>query len=61
MESRPSNTLYDSRHAEILKLEKQYAKAIADGEVFEVVKIIREKINQIKAELAIHKHDEVKL
>ena len=55
MQPQPPENFCNPYEAEIIKLEKQYADAIARGAVFEDVKEIKSKIKQLRSELAMRR------
>jgi flagellar biosynthesis regulator FlbT len=52
MEPKTPNNFSSPNEREIIKLEKQYSNALAEGKVFEVLKNIRNKIKLLKSELS---------
>ena len=56
MQPRPPESFSNPYEAEIIKLERQYADAMAAGAVFEDVKEIKNKIKQLRAELGIRRN-----
>ncbi len=51
MELKINTDLSSPQEKEIVRLEQQYLKALAEGEIFEVLKSIRQQIKILKSEL----------